>query len=330
MFLKDCAAVLGAPVGGFCARAERKPVKSATASRKVQANTGLCLRMPITSVESTAKDYQNRRVRNGKRFAQLVLLGVYVATLCERSDAVGGAECERFDGHCRLAAAGGDEAAAVAEENVFHVVGAMVRIDDGSLWIVAHAAGAKEMDGKLLLFDGVCPFLLCACGVEDLQAIFVEPFGELDIVGVIFVSHAQRRKAPGVFDFRIERKAVLFLRQRSAVGEDFNRAREVVRNGVLEFLAPARSVGRETAAGSEVNRRHVKACVEAAAAVKTDFLRIELVEIMEYATHGETFVVVELLIKEAERNSAGVEHEILADVAAGVGEAVGELFGSGK
>ena|SRR5438309_1303230 len=126
MFLKDCAAVLGAPGGGFCARAERKAVKSATASRKVQANTELCLRIPITSLESTANDYQNRRVRKGKRFAQLVLLGVYVATLCERSDAVGSAECERFDGHCRLAAAGGDEAAAVAEENVFHVVGAMV------------------------------------------------------------------------------------------------------------------------------------------------------------------------------------------------------------
>ena len=126
MFLKDCAAILGAPGGGFCARAERKTVKSATASRKVQANAELCLRMRITSLESTANDYQNRRVRNGKRFAQLVLLGVYVTTLCERSDAVGGAECERFDSHSRLAAAGGDEAAAVAEENVFHVVGAMV------------------------------------------------------------------------------------------------------------------------------------------------------------------------------------------------------------
>src|SRR5882724_596300 len=326
MFLKDCAAILGAPGGVFCARAERKAVKSATASRKVQANAELCLRMRITSLESTANDYQNRRVRNGKRFAQLVLLGVYVATLCERSDAIGRSECERFDGHSRLAAAGGDEAAAVAEENVFHVVGAMVRIDDGSLWIVAHAASAKEMDGKLLLFDGVCPFLLCACGVEDLQAIFVEPFGELDIVGVIFIRHAQRRKAPSVFEFLIERKAVHFLGQRSAVGEDFNGAREVVCDSVLEFFSPARSVGRETAASGEINRRHVKACVETSAAVEADLLRIEFVEIMEDAADGETFVVVELLIKEAERNSAGVEHEILADVAAGVGEAVGKFF----
>src|SRR6266699_3171810 len=115
MFLKDCAAVLGAPGEGFCARAEIRTVNRATESRKMQANTELCLRMPITSLESTAKDYQNRRVRRGKRFVQLVLLGVYVATLCERSDAVGSSECERFDGHCRLAAAGGDEAAAVAE-----------------------------------------------------------------------------------------------------------------------------------------------------------------------------------------------------------------------
>src|SRR5256885_5037436 len=262
MFLKDCAAGLGAPGRGFCARAERKAVKSPTASRKVQPDTELCLRMPITSLESTAKDYQNRRVRNGKRFVQLVLLGVYVATLCERSDAIGGAERERFDGHCRLAAAGSDETAAVAEENVFHVMGAMVRIDDGGLWIIAHAAGTEEMDGKLLLFDGVSPFLLGAGCIENLQAILVKPFTQLYVVRMILVGHAQRRKAPGVFEFRIERKAVLFLGQRSAVGEDFNCAREVVRNSVLEFFAPARSVRRETAASSEIDGRHVEARVE--------------------------------------------------------------------
>src|SRR5438132_8769318 len=174
MFLKDCAAVLGAPGAGFCARAERKAVKSATASRKVQANAELCLRMPITSLESRAKDYQNRRVRNGKRCVQLVLLDADFATLCERSDAVGGAERERFDGHCRLAAARGDEAAPVAEENVFHVMRPMVRTDNGSLWIIAHAAGTEKMDGKLLLFDGVCPFLLCTGRIENLQTILVK------------------------------------------------------------------------------------------------------------------------------------------------------------
>src|SRR2546430_4144791 len=198
MFLKDCAAVLGAPGGGFCARAERKAVKSATASRKVQANAELCLRMPITSLESTAKDYQNRRVRNGKRFVQLVLLGVYVATLCERSDAIGSAERERFDSHSRLATAGGDEAAAVAEEDVFHVMRAMVRIDDGSLWIIAHAAGTEEMDGKLLLFDGVSPFLPCAGCIENLQTILVKPFTQLYVVRMILVGHAQRRDRKSV------------------------------------------------------------------------------------------------------------------------------------
>jgi len=122
---------------------------------------------------------------------QLVLLGVYVATLCERSDAVGGAKRERFDGHCRLAAAGGDETAAVAEENVLHVMRAMVRIYDGSFWIIAHAAGTEEMDGELLLFDGVSPFLPCAGCIENLRAIFVEPFGTLDVVGVMFLRHSQ-------------------------------------------------------------------------------------------------------------------------------------------
>src|SRR5208282_702046 len=58
-------------------------------------------------------------------------LGGEIAAFGEGADAVGGAEGERFDGHGGLAAAGGNEAAAVAEEEIFYVMRLMIGIDDG-------------------------------------------------------------------------------------------------------------------------------------------------------------------------------------------------------
>src|SRR5215470_9613402 len=95
--------------------------------------------------------------------------------------------------------------------------------------------------------------------------------------------------------------------------KDFDGAREIVGDGVLEFFAPARSVGSEATAGSKINRRHIETGVETAAAVEADFLRIEFIEIVKDAADGETLIVVELLIEDAERDAAGVEHEVLAN-----------------
>src|SRR5215813_11903763 len=87
-------------------------------------------------------------------------LGVYFAALGQGIDAVGSAECERFNGHRRLSAAGSDKAAAVTKEKILHVVRAMVGINDGTFWIAAHTAGSKQMHGELLLFDWIGPPLL--------------------------------------------------------------------------------------------------------------------------------------------------------------------------
>src|ERR1051325_10440852 len=123
---------------------------------------------------------------------------------------------------------------------------------------------------------------------------------------MILVSHAQSGKAPRVLQIGINRKAVVFLGQGSAVREDFNCASEVVGDGVLEFLSPTRRVRRKSLAGGKANGGHVKAGVKASPAVKADFLRIEFVEIVEDAADGEAFVVIQLLVENAERNSAGV------------------------
>src|SRR5437016_4945252 len=111
--------------------------------------------------------------------------------------------------------------------------------------------------------------------------MLVEPFRKLDVVGMILVGQAQSGKAPRVLQIGINRKAVVFLGQGSAVREDFNGAREVMGDGVLEFLSPARRVRRKALAGGKANGGHVKAGVKASPAVKADFLGIEFVEIVE-------------------------------------------------
>src|SRR6267154_1599553 len=79
------------------------------------------------------------------------------AALGESGDAVRRAVGQGLDGHGRLAAAGGDQAAAVTEEKVFDVVGSMVGVDYRFLGIIAHAAGAEQVHGKLLLLDRITP-----------------------------------------------------------------------------------------------------------------------------------------------------------------------------
>src|SRR5262249_41605934 len=157
---------------------------------------------------------ETRETRNAFRARRMSRIDF--AAFGKIGDAVGGAERERFDGHRGLATAGRDKAAAIAEEKIFHIVGAMIGVDNGSLWISSHAAGAEQVHSELLLLDGIRPLLLCAGGVENLEAVFVKPFRELDVVGMILVSHSKRGKPPSIFNIWIDGKAVVFLGERSA------------------------------------------------------------------------------------------------------------------
>src|SRR5262249_43915663 len=111
---------------------------------------------------------------------------------------------------------------------------------------------------------------------------------------------------------------------------DLDRAREIVGEGVLELLAPTRTIGRQAAARSKVDGRHIEASIETTAAIEADLLRVEFIEIVKDAADGEAFVVVELLVENAERDAAGVQHQVFANQTAGVGEAIGKLLGGRK
>src|SRR5712692_8046429 len=207
------------------------------------------------------------------------------AALGQRGDAVGGAEGEGFDGHGGLAAAGGDQAAAVAEEEIFHVVGLVVGIDYGGFGVVAHAAGPEEVHGEFGFLYRVRPLLSRAGGIEELVGPLVLPSPELEVVGMIFVREAQRGKPPGVLEVGIKRKAVVLHRQRGAVSKNLHGSAEIVGQRILEGFAPAWRGGRQATLLSwrgmvppnvgpvfqrKAERRHVEARVESAATVEAD------------------------------------------------------------
>src|SRR5258707_14252423 len=73
------------------------------------------------------------------------------AALGESGDAVCRTVGQGLDGHGRLAAAGGDQAAAVTEKKGFDVVGSMVGVDYRLFGIFTHAAGAEQVSVKLLV-----------------------------------------------------------------------------------------------------------------------------------------------------------------------------------
>src|SRR5258708_13087227 len=79
------------------------------------------------------------------------------AVVGQGGNAVGRAVGQRLDGHGGLATARGDEAAAVAEEKILYVVGAMVGVDDRSFRIVPHSAGTKQEHPQPLLFTQQAP-----------------------------------------------------------------------------------------------------------------------------------------------------------------------------
>ena len=115
-----------------------------------------------------------------------------VAAFGEGRDAVGGAEGQRHDGHGGLAAARSDQAAAIAEEKILYIVSLVIGIDDRSLRIVAHAAGAEQVYAELLLVDGESPFLFGVGGVKQFHRASRQPVGEFQIVGMILVREAKR------------------------------------------------------------------------------------------------------------------------------------------
>src|SRR4051794_20189030 len=78
-------------------------------------------------------------------FISFVLLYLDLILAREGGDVFAGSKRECLDGHGGLAPAGSDQAAAIADEQVRHIMAAMVSVDHRGGRVVAHAAGAEQV-----------------------------------------------------------------------------------------------------------------------------------------------------------------------------------------
>src|ERR1700716_2206093 len=106
--------------------------------------------------------------------------------------------------------------------------------------------------------------------------------------------------------------------------KDFHGARKVLAEGFLEVVAPPRSARRQ-AVQREPNGGDVKSSIEAATTAKSNLFRIQLIKVVQDAAHCESFVVVQRMLKSAQRNSAAIEHQVLADQTIRIGQPIREL-----
>src|SRR5262249_28125333 len=96
----------------------------------------------------------------------------------------------------------------------------------------------------------------------------------------------------------------------------------------LEALPPFWGIRRQSAE-REIHRIPIEAPVDSSAAIEAA-LGIGIIVIVQYARDVETLVVVEGMFEHAADGDAGVHHEVLADEAAGIGQAFGETVGFRK
>ena len=101
------------------------------------------------------------------------------------------------------------------------------------------------------------------------------------------------------------------------MGKHFHRASKILRQRFLKCTSPLRRVRRQ-AVQRESDWSGVKSRVQAAATAKSDFLRIQLVKIVENAAYREAFVIVQRMFEYAQGNRAAVQHQILAYHTAGI------------
>src|SRR5580692_427745 len=110
---------------------------------------------------------------------------LYLAALRKLTDVVGGAESKRLYRHGRLASARGDEAGAVADKKIPHIMRAMKPVDHGTLRIVAHPASAEQVHAAARRARSRAPGFLRAGSLHDLERAVLQEFAGREIVGMV-------------------------------------------------------------------------------------------------------------------------------------------------
>src|SRR5208283_48572 len=104
----------------------------------------------------------------------------------------------------------------------------------------------------------------------------------LHVIGMIFIGHAQSGKAPCILHVWIEGKIVGGDGQRSGMTENLHSAREILLQCFLELFSPSRRAGWQPVQGKAYGGE-IEACIEPSAAIKSQFLCVQFVEVMKDA-----------------------------------------------
>ena len=162
--------------------------------------------------------------------------------------------------------------------------------------------------------------LFCARRVEEFDRALLEILVQLQIFSVLRERDAHGGQSPCVFENRIERDRVCCDRQRRRVARRVNRVQKPCPHVLLELTAPRRSrFFRHAGRAHQCRIRNTE--IKAATAVQSE-LRIELVVFLRNARHDRALVGMDLVFELTACEAASVEHEVLADHAARIRQAV--------
>src|SRR5690242_6229220 len=196
--------------------------------------------------------------------------GLNVSALGAVDQMVGGAVGKRLNGASRLIAAAGHQVAAVYNKKIGHIVGAMEFIHHGGFGIVAHAAGAEQMDRSFSRLDRPWPFLNGSSSLQKLHGAVLHEMGILQIIGMVLVGHPQRGQSPGVFHIRIQSDGVRGDRQAGGMRLNKHGPGKIISQRLLKSATPLGSVGRLAPQGV-ANQVEIEPRVHPASAVKASF-----------------------------------------------------------
>src|SRR5215469_4685240 len=124
---------------------------------------------------------------------------------------------------------------------------------------------------------------------------------------MVSICHSQCGQSPCILYIWIQRETIGFNRQRRAVAKDFECARKILLQRLLEVLTPLWGSRRQTTECKR-GRSEVEARVQTAATVKTNLACVEFVKIVKNAAHRESLVIIQRLVHKTECNRGTIRH----------------------
>src|SRR3989454_7288765 len=176
-----------------CSWCNRRPASPSPASRTSYPARS---RIRRTALRSVASSSITRMRGTGMMRVQLSRAVSNLAAPRELGDVLAGAVGQGLNRRGRLAPAARDEARAVADEEVPHVVRAVVAVDDRGPRVVAHAARAQEVGREVRLLHRLPPGPPGARGLENLDRPVLQEAHHRQVVRVVPVSDPHGRQPP--------------------------------------------------------------------------------------------------------------------------------------